>query len=326
MSKDCTLNNSNNSMNLDTPSDMDHMYSYLPSQQVTVNPRVYPNTVSNGFNLRMATAAICKQSVYSHGAATLSIIRLMTMNDSAEYIAQYAGHTQEVTETFAGMLLEQSVNRRLKKAERTRYLILSKLAARIEQAPTGRITVEMLLNDAGLSRGTFYNNFRDVNECIYVLLALFLETWNVDNKRRSGSKDFFRAVFDTNLAYCLRYEKNAAFFAAFSYYASSMTELLALRNEINASWAIRVTRAIQRRFEAGFDGDENTYLQGALRMLILMTTGTLEEYYVHRNPQLRAAFKDVHQLAFALSRQWYPVLSNPAYAAAEVAHYDTFTR
>lgn len=233
---------------------------------------------------------------------------------------------QDASQTFAGMLQSHSVNRRLKKAERTRYLILSKLAARIEQAPTDRMTVEVLLNDTGLSRGTFYNYFRDVNEGIYVLLALFLETWNSKATRHGGSTDLFRSVFDTNLAYCLRYEKNAAFFAAFSYYASSMNELLVLRNKINADWAVRVTQAIEKRFQATFGDKENTYLQGALRMLILMTTGTLEEYYVHRNPQLRAAFGDVHQLAFALSRQWYPVLSNPAYSVSEVAHYDTFNR
>ncbi|MGE4368767.1 MAG: TetR/AcrR family transcriptional regulator [Burkholderiaceae bacterium] len=224
--------------------------------------------------------------------------------------------------TFVGMLHAQSINRRLKKAERTRYLILARLAERIEEAPTGRITVETLLNDTGLSRGTFYNYFRDVHEAIYVLLALFLETWNVNNTRKNGAKDLFRAVFDTNLSYCLRYQKNAAFFAAFSYYASSMSELLVLRNQINTAWAVRITRAIERRFDVTLTEQENTYLQGALRMLIVMSTGTLEEYFVHRNPQLCQAFADVHQLAFALSRHWYPVLSNPAYSIAEIAHYD----
>lgn len=230
---------------------------------------------------------------------------------------------QEPSPTFVGMLQAQSVNRRVRKAERTRYLILSKIAERIEQSPTGRITVETLLNDTGLSRGTFYNYFRDINEGIYVLLALFLETWNVDSHRQGGNKDLFKAIFDTNLLYCLRYEKNAAFFSAFSYYASSMSELLVLRNQINAAWAVRISRAIERRFKIVFSEQESTYLQGALRMLILMTTGTLEEYYVHRNPLLCAAFGDVHELSFALSRQWHPVLSNPAYSVAEMAHYQT---
>ncbi|MFA5489429.1 MAG: TetR/AcrR family transcriptional regulator [Candidimonas sp.] len=225
--------------------------------------------------------------------------------------------------TFAGMLQAQSVNRRLRKSERTRYLILGKIAERIEQSPTGRITVETLLNDTGLSRGTFYNYFRDINDGIYVLLALFLETWNVDSQRQGGNKDLFKAIFDTNLLYCLRYEKNAAFFSAFSYYASSMSELLVLRNQINAAWAVRIAKAIERRFKISFSAQENTYLQGTLRMLIVMTTGTLEEYYVHRNPLLCAAFSDVYELSFALSRQWHPVLSNPAYSVAEMAHYQT---
>jgi len=65
VSKDCTLNNLNNSVNLDTPSNMDHMYSYLPSQQVSVNPRVCPNTVLNEFSRWVSTALIYKQYVYS---------------------------------------------------------------------------------------------------------------------------------------------------------------------------------------------------------------------------------------------------------------------
>ncbi|MVW70511.1 TetR/AcrR family transcriptional regulator [Bordetella sp. 15P40C-2] len=225
--------------------------------------------------------------------------------------------------TFVGMLQSHAVNRRLRKAERTRYLILSKIAERIEQSPTGRITVENLLNDTGLSRGTFYNYFRDTNEGIYVLLALFLETWNVNDQRDGGNRDLFRAIFDTNLRYCLHYEKNAAFFAAFSYYASSMNELLVLRDQINAAWAVRIAKAIERRFQVAFSTEESRYLQGALCTLIVMTTGTLEEYFVHQNPLLRAAFADVYELSFALSRQWHPIMSNPAYSVSEMAHYQT---
>ncbi|MFQ1064112.1 TetR/AcrR family transcriptional regulator [Bordetella trematum] len=224
--------------------------------------------------------------------------------------------------TFVGMLQAQSLNRRVRKAERTRYLILSKIAERIEQSPTGRITVEMLLNDTGLSRGTFYNYFRDTNEGVYVLLALFLETWNVNRPREGGNKDLFQAIFDTNLRYCRRYEENAAFFAAFSYYASSMSELLVLRNRINTAWAVRIAKAIQSRFKITFNAQENTYLQGTLCMLIAMSTGTLEEYFVHRNPLLREAFPDVNALSFALSRQWHPVMANPRYAATEMGHYE----
>ncbi len=228
--------------------------------------------------------------------------------------------------TFVDMLAAQSINRGLKKAERTRYLLLSKIAERIRQNPTGRITVEMLLNDAGLSRGTFYNYFNDVDEGIYVLLALFLETWNEGRPTQRSNQDFFKAIYATNLSYCLRYEENASFFAAFSYYASSMEKLLDLRNEINASWAVRTIRAVERRFQLTMDAAQRTYLEGVVRMLILMSTGTLEEYYVYQNAQLRAAFRDAHELAFALSRQWYPALSNPAFAMGEMVQYEALRR
>lgn len=236
------------------------------------------------------------------------------------------GPHPDTAATFVGMLLEQSLNRRLRKAERTRYLLLSKIAERIQQSPTGRITVEMLLNDSGLSRGTFYNYFSDVDEGIYVLLALFLETWDVDRSRQRDTQDLFKAIFETNLSYCLRYEKNAAFFAAFSHYASSMSRLLSLRNDINATWAVRIIRATERRFQVTLDTPQKNYLEGAVRMLILMSTATLEEYYVYQNTQLRTAFTDAHELAFGLSRQWYPVLSNPAYALVEMAQYEAMKR
>lgn len=211
---------------------------------------------------------------------------------------------------FSTMLNAKAKDRALKKTERTRYLILSMLAHRFELHPTAKVTVENILEETGLSRGTFYNHFKDVDECIYVLFQLFMEQWD-DRTRSPQPKDLFGTIFEVNHYYCVRYEQNTALFAAYTYYAAGLPDLLALRNRINSEWVKRIVASVTKKTAPGLTPTQVQKLEGCIKMLVAMTIETLRERYINRDNMLTNAFKTSEELTHAISRQWYPVLADP---------------
>jgi AcrR family transcriptional regulator len=211
---------------------------------------------------------------------------------------------------FSNMLNQKAKDRTLKKTERTRYLILSMLAHRFEFHPTAKVTVESILEETGLSRGTFYNHFKDVDECIYVLFQLFMEQWD-DRVRSPQPKDLFASIFEVNHYYCVRYEQNAPLFAAYTYYAAGLPDLLALRNRINSDWVKRIVSTIRKKTAPGLTSTQVQKLEGCIKMLVAMTIETLRERYINCDDMLTQAFKTSEELTHAISRQWYPVLAKP---------------
>src|SRR5205085_11499121 len=77
------------------------------------------------------------------------------------------------SERFDELLMKQSRDRSLGKRERTRALVLAHVASQLLSDPANLPSVETVLSETGLSRGTFYNHFTDMNECVQALLSSF---------------------------------------------------------------------------------------------------------------------------------------------------------
>jgi AcrR family transcriptional regulator len=207
---------------------------------------------------------------------------------------------------FDVLLETKSRDRAFGKRERTRFLVMSRVAKQLLDEPAKRPLIESVLNDTGLSRGTFYNYFTDIDKAIEELLCVFFTAlWS----HRSGpvndhEQQDYDPVYEANLWYCRAYEANAGLFATFSQIAAYTPSLLKMRETMNAEWVDRVVSATARRRGRPFDKAEKKAFQGMLRLMIAMSIEALRERYVHVDTLLLKSFPDAVELAQGLTKVW----------------------
>lgn len=211
---------------------------------------------------------------------------------------------------FEHRLVDQSRDRSQPKRERTRYLLLSAIAEQLQNHPHSRLSVEIILDETGLSRGTFYNYFRDLDDAIFAVLKAFLESWLAGRHETKG-KAGYEAIVETNLFYCTTYEENAGLFAAIAYFSPRNQELRALRQSMNDDWVSKIVHSMERRRNEQFSADEKLVLEGRLRMLIAMSVETLQERFIYHDKILCRSFPTTERLAQALSAIWQDVVKLP---------------
>ena len=209
---------------------------------------------------------------------------------------------------FEDVLAMRSRERTRPKRERTRYLMLSIVARHLRASPGRLLTVEALLDEAGLSRGTFYNHFKDMDECASVLMNLFFEHVMSRRSAKRGARASYDAILEANTTYCRAYEANAGMFGLFSQLATRDTELLRMRERMNSEWVERIVAVVARRRGHPFGEDERRQFEGVLRILIAMTIESLRERFVHEDALLCRSFPTADSLAKALSDQWYSAM------------------
>ncbi|MGE8944001.1 TetR/AcrR family transcriptional regulator [Leptospira interrogans] len=206
---------------------------------------------------------------------------------------------------FEDILAGRSKDRSLPKRMRTHYLILAIVARYLNADPARPPTVELLLDEAGLSRGTFYNHFKDMDDCMSVLVGLFLETITVRGIKSAAQRSNYDAILDTNLSFTRAYEANAGLYALFSQLASRNLDLLRMRERLNADWVKRIVAVVAHRRSRDFGAEERSRFEGELRILIAMTIETLRERFVDREAMLCHSFPTTDSLAIALSDIWH---------------------
>lgn len=218
-------------------------------------------------------------------------------------------------ERFDELLNLKSRDRKLPKRERTRCAVMACLARQLLAEPGRRPLIETILNDTGLSRGTFYNYFTDIDEAVEALLiAFFRALWSPPARRRDrepSTKD--DAVYAANLWYCRAYEINAGLFAAYSHVSAYTPSLVQMREKMNAVWVDRVIEAVSRDHAVKFKASLRHEFRGALRLLIAMSIEALRERHVHRDQLLTSSFSDAQELAAGLTNIWNVVIN--AYVA-----------
>ncbi|MBK4723132.1 TetR/AcrR family transcriptional regulator [Azospirillum sp. YIM DDC1] len=209
---------------------------------------------------------------------------------------------------FEEVLAMWSRERTRPKRERTRYMLLSIVARHLRTSPGKLMTVEALLDEAGLSRGTFYNYFKDMDECAAVLVNLFFEHVTYRRSASKGPRSSYDAILDANTVYCRAYEANAGVYSLFSELATRDPEVLRMRERMNSEWVDRIIAVVARRRGRPFSEDERSKFEGVLRLMIAMTIESLRERFVHGDALLCRSFPTADSLAKALSDQWYKAM------------------
>lgn len=218
-------------------------------------------------------------------------------------------------ERFDHLLEKKSRDRTLGKRERTRFLVLSRVAGQLLDDPAKRPVVEVVLDETGLSRGTFYNYFTDIDEAVETVLSVFFKAlWSRRASRSAvhANQAGVDPVYEANLWYCRAYETNAGLFAAFTQVAAYTPDLLRMRETMNANWVERTIKATARTRGRPFDANDRREFQGALRLLIAMSIESLRERYVHRDRVLVNSFPDAESLARGLTIMWRQTIDSYA--------------
>jgi AcrR family transcriptional regulator len=206
---------------------------------------------------------------------------------------------------FEEMLGGKSLDRSLPKRERTRYLFLTITARCMQEEPQRNPTVEFVLDQSGLSRGTFYNHFKDVDDCVFVVLNLFLEY--IESTRVSNSRNLstYDAILEANDWYCRAYEANANLYAA----VHRNPDITRLRETRNANWTMKVVHVSERRRGRPYTEAEKREYAGVVRILITMTIDTLRERFVNNDILLVQAFPTARSLAAKVSQIWFRTMA-----------------
>jgi AcrR family transcriptional regulator len=205
---------------------------------------------------------------------------------------------------FEAMLGRKTLDRALSKRERTRYVFMAIVARCLQDNPGQNPTVEYVLAQSGLARSTFYNHFKDIDDCLFEVLNLFFEY--IEGTRVSSSRDLstFDAILEANTWYSRAYAANANLFAAI-HRNSALCEIRARRNE---QWAMKVVHVSARRRGREFGDAERVEYAGTIRILITMTIETLRERFVNNDAVLASAFPGADDIARKVSEIWCEVM------------------
>ncbi|MFL9925867.1 TetR/AcrR family transcriptional regulator [Herbaspirillum lusitanum] len=208
---------------------------------------------------------------------------------------------------FDVLLDEKSRDRNFGKRDRTRFQVMACVARQLLDEPAKNPSIEAVLDETGLSRGTFYNNFTDMDGAIETVLSAFFEALWAHRPKADTAKstqENYDPLYDANLWYCQSYETNAGLFAAFTRVAAYTPTLLRMREEMNASWVERVISATVKKRGHAFSAAERKAFQGALRLMVAMSIEALRERYIHLDALLSNSFPDATAMAVGLTEIW----------------------
>lgn len=205
---------------------------------------------------------------------------------------------------FEEMLGRKTLDRSLSKRERTRNVFMTIVARHIQENSAQNPTVEQVLIQSGLARSTFYNHFKDIDECVFEVLSLFLEY--IEGTRVSNSRNLstFDAILEANLWYARAYAANANLFAAIH----RNSELGRIRERRNGQWTMKIVHVSGRRRGREFLGAERIEYAGTIRILITMTIETLRERFIANDALLAESFPTADDLAMKISEIWYGIM------------------
>jgi AcrR family transcriptional regulator len=224
----------------------------------------------------------------------------------------FAGLVIKEGERFDELLELKGRDRKLPKRERTRCMVMARIAGLLLTDPGRRPSIESVINDTGLSRGTFYNYFDDIDVAVEaVLVAFFRALWSPPTARRTKEvrAEEVDAVYAANLWYCQAYETNAGLFAAFSHVSAYTPSLVRMREEMNAIWVDRVIESVSRAKSVKFNAALRRDFRGALRLLIAMSIEALRERHIHQDRLLTSSYRNAHELATGLTNVWNDVIA-----------------
>jgi len=194
------------------------------------------------------------------------------------------------------------------KRARTRASLLAATAAEMERVGYESLTVDYIVEAAGLARGTFYLYFTNKNEAAVEVLQEYTDTLRRSRPRLAAEMTPFQAILRTNRYYVATYALNAALLAGQEALLRELPDLVRERDSLNHQWSIMVLRDFEKRCGGGSEAAPRSLKLMLVRTVVAMVDEFLRELYVYRSPHLVQNAGDHDQVAELISFVWYRTL------------------
>lgn len=204
-------------------------------------------------------------------------------------------------------ILQKRANeaRRLPKRQRTRHGLIAATAAQMEMNGYDGLTIEGIIDAAGIARGTFYLHFQNRSEAALAVQRAFIAMMRRRRPRGAGQFSAFDAIYFMNVFYIKCYKANAPLLAGQEALMHERPELLLSRDHRNHKWALLILRDLARRTGRSYADVLRSDMIFAVRATVGMADETLREVFVHGSPHFCSVATSDQEMARVLSVLWF---------------------
>lgn len=204
-------------------------------------------------------------------------------------------------------LLRERNDRRSRKSKRarTRNALIAATAQQMEQHGYAGLTIDGIVDEARLARGTFYLYFSNRSEAAFAVRRKFSAIMRARRPRRTREKTRYEVLLALNLFYIKTYRLNARLLAGREALTHDLPKAAGLRDFANHRWARVILRDIIRSkmIDATMEEDRRSLL--AVRTAIAMSDELLREALIYDSPTMKELSSDDYTLAEVMSIIWY---------------------
>ena len=194
------------------------------------------------------------------------------------------------------------------KRTRTRTRILAVTAQEMERVGYEGLTVDGIVKEAGIGRGTFYlyyPNKAEVAKAVFRRYSVFLR---LARPRRRAAGSLYESIHNYNTYYVAFYAANAMLLAGREALMRDAPEMAIRRDLVNEKWASKVLRNAGKR-SGHSEIHENPRISRLLvRSAIAMVDELLREIYIHQSPTLSKLAHNQKLVVDLISLAWFRTL------------------
>jgi AcrR family transcriptional regulator len=214
---------------------------------------------------------------------------------------------------LATVLTERSEQRRkIPKRTRTRYSILAATAREMEKVGYDGLTIDNIVDEARLARGTFYLYFTNRSDVAAAVIRTYRALVLARRPRGGRELKAYDAILRMNKYYVATYAWNAPLLAGIETLVRNRPDQACSRDFWNNRWGLAVLSDANRRSGAGTGSCDKRGLL-AVRAVLAMADEFLREAFVYKSPTLTRLINnqennqenDLEVVAEVLSVVWY---------------------
>ncbi len=188
---------------------------------------------------------------------------------------------------------------------RTRMSLLAATASEMEASGYNGLTIDAVVERAGVARGTFYLYFGNRADAAIAVMRAFaagMRRYRPCGGRRRPAEE---SIYRMNLFYVRSYAANATLLMGREALMRDKPELAQARDFLNQRWAKAILHDLCQRSGSPESLLKDTGALLAVRTVIAMADELLRETYVYKSPYLNAMIGGEEDVAEALTFVWY---------------------
>lgn len=194
--------------------------------------------------------------------------------------------------------------RKQPKRTRTRYSIIAATAREMERVGYEALTIENIVEQARLARGTFYLYFANRSDAAAAVMSAYRALIRRRRPRAGRKLGSYETILSMNRFYVSTYSLNAVLLAGAEALVRERPDHARKRDFWNDRWARAVLADVMLRSGNEVGVDQARALL-AIRAVLAMADEFLREIFVYRSPTIVNLPTDEDSVAEVLSVIWH---------------------